>query len=406
MPAIERAPEPRPSPSSTVSAWSSRVCASSTGAPRAGLVERAVAGGAGSGLGPARRCRRQRKAPVRQRIPVPAPVLARSRRPPPNPAAARGRRSARWSACTVAATAVSASESAPPDSATHHRSVCGVVADEARDRRAQLGYSTLSIHRCGSSISVGSGRRLGVGPDGVEALPSRPWPRRRRRTPCPGCTGSSWRRCPAARASAAAAEAVCAAGARRTGAGWWPPTAPRRARRRPSRGRRGPPAGCPAPAAGPAPRAAARTARRAATRRCRPNSVAAQRHPTVPAVADVFGRAGPTICADVSAPSSRSAPRARSTCGRPATGWPGTAPGGSPRAGTPTCRKSAGRHPQLPLDGDHVGVHQQQLTAAVISRVASLLPVPSQRSPCAERVVLAEDARRRRTPAPPRSARR
>ena len=33
MPAIERAPEPRPRPSSTVSAWSSSVCPSSTSAP-------------------------------------------------------------------------------------------------------------------------------------------------------------------------------------------------------------------------------------------------------------------------------------------------------------------------------------------------------------------------------------
>ena len=33
IPAIDRAPEPRPSPINTVSAWSSKVCPSSTGAP-------------------------------------------------------------------------------------------------------------------------------------------------------------------------------------------------------------------------------------------------------------------------------------------------------------------------------------------------------------------------------------
>ena len=57
MPAIERGPEPRPSPSSTVSAWSSRVCPSSTCAPsgRGGRGQRGVAGGAGGGLGAAGR---------------------------------------------------------------------------------------------------------------------------------------------------------------------------------------------------------------------------------------------------------------------------------------------------------------------------------------------------------------
>ena len=53
MPAIERAPDPRPNPSSTVSAWSSSVCANNTGASVARGVERQVAGRARGGLGTA-----------------------------------------------------------------------------------------------------------------------------------------------------------------------------------------------------------------------------------------------------------------------------------------------------------------------------------------------------------------
>ena len=123
IPAIDRAPEPRPSPSSTVSAWSSSVWATSTGAPSRAAVQRGVAGGPRRGLRAARRSRPRPKAPARQRIPVQA--LGPVRWPPRRPSrlAGRGRRSTPWWVATAAATAVSARESAPPDSATHHRLV-------------------------------------------------------------------------------------------------------------------------------------------------------------------------------------------------------------------------------------------------------------------------------------------
>ncbi len=43
MPATERGPEPRPSPSRTVSAWSSRVCPSSTSEGSSGSDRRNAA---------------------------------------------------------------------------------------------------------------------------------------------------------------------------------------------------------------------------------------------------------------------------------------------------------------------------------------------------------------------------
>ena len=76
---------------------------------------------------------------------------------------------------TVAATAVSASESGPPDSATHQRSsAVDVAAAERRHRGLQRAQSTRSIHRCGSSISVGSGSVSG--PDQIGVEPGHPDP--------------------------------------------------------------------------------------------------------------------------------------------------------------------------------------------------------------------------------------
>jgi len=51
----------------------------------------------------------------------------------------------------------------------------GVVADESCDGRLQRCYSTLSIHRCGPSISVGSGRVSGLDQMALNlAIPTRP----------------------------------------------------------------------------------------------------------------------------------------------------------------------------------------------------------------------------------------
>ena len=100
-----------------------RACApSSTGAsPRAASSAR-VAGGARRGLRAAGACRRRRKALARQHIPTSAPARGRVS------ATARDPACSPWSTISAvvgrsaAATAVSASESGPPDSATHQRS--------------------------------------------------------------------------------------------------------------------------------------------------------------------------------------------------------------------------------------------------------------------------------------------
>ncbi len=121
MPAIDREPEPRPSPSSTVSAWSSRVWASSTGASRRA-----------SSIAPYRAVRAAASGPPA----VPTSTQSTWASTHPNDSACSCAFAAtspesgcsRWSTISAvvglqaAATAVSASESAPPDSATHQRS--------------------------------------------------------------------------------------------------------------------------------------------------------------------------------------------------------------------------------------------------------------------------------------------
>ena len=95
MPAIERGPEPRPRPSSTVSAWSSRVCPSSTSASQAvGRPRRAPRSGPRAPPPPGHRpCRRATRDDLDR---VEARARSRSRRPArparPTRAAGRGRR--------------------------------------------------------------------------------------------------------------------------------------------------------------------------------------------------------------------------------------------------------------------------------------------------------------------------
>ena len=122
IPAIDRAPEPRPSPSSTVSAWSSRVCANSTGPSGAGRFQRRVAGGARGRLRAAVATHlhaEHLRVDTSQLHGLPAGAV---RRTAAEPACSP------WSTISAvvgrscaAATAVSARESGPPDSATHHR---------------------------------------------------------------------------------------------------------------------------------------------------------------------------------------------------------------------------------------------------------------------------------------------
>ena len=309
-------------------------------------------------------CPPRRKEPGRQHIPGPVPARARSRRP----SAESGCRP--WSTIsavvgiTVAAAAVSASESGPPDSATHHRSSPAAWSrGETRDRGAQRGYSTLSIHRCGSSISVGSGRFRRPVQMALKRCHPDPGHHVVDERLAPGVLAQLGVDARAARASVAAAAAACAAGVRRTGGGSSPQTAPRRARRHPSRGRRGPPAACRAPAADRAPRAAARTARPASDRGPQPNSVPAPAPITTLRRSRRYSASLPTTWVTSSPASSVSTASAlRHVVGQPRVG-PELHPVGDLVQAHPQ-PEVRGDHPQLALDGDHVRVHQQQLAAA------------------------------------------
>ena len=85
MPAIERGPEPRPSPSSTVSAWSSRVCPSSTSASEG--ARRWRPGRRSGRCGPRPRARRR----CRRRPGGPRPGRGRARPERGDPRGLRGR---------------------------------------------------------------------------------------------------------------------------------------------------------------------------------------------------------------------------------------------------------------------------------------------------------------------------
>ena len=121
MPASERAPDPRPRPSSTVSAWSSRVWPSRTGLSACGRAgaERGLAGAAGGGLDPTGPATSTgAPAPDARARPAVATVPPRVR---PTPPGAGGRRPTAPHVVrprTAAAARVRASESAPPEQPT------------------------------------------------------------------------------------------------------------------------------------------------------------------------------------------------------------------------------------------------------------------------------------------------
>ena len=111
--------------------------------------------------------------------------------------------------------------------------------------------------------------------------------------------------------------------------------------------------------------AAARTARRAATRGCRSNSVGRHRRSSCRGVPCTNSASRPTTCGDVVAASSVSTASAlRHVVGQPRVRAELHPVGDLVQAHPQP--EVGGRHPQLTLDGDHVGIHQQQLTAAVL----------------------------------------
>ena len=193
MPASARAPEPRARPSSTCSAWSSRVWPSSTApAPsrRRGGLEGGEPGGPGGLLGPARPAAAGRAG--RDDPDDPDPVGAQVERGPGDAGgdvarcggASRGRRTpretrSRSGPATATAAASRARESAPPLTPTT-TGAAGVVADrgphrepDVADRARRVGAAgplprrraaqawTRATHAAGSRSSAALGRVSG-----------------------------------------------------------------------------------------------------------------------------------------------------------------------------------------------------------------------------------------------------
>ena len=189
IPASDRAPDPRARPSRTVSAWSSRVWASSTtSAPSlvGHVAQCVVPGGPGGSLGPALVADLDGATRARVRAPETCTARPRSRhvaglrlqpvvddhRPGPQSQLRRlesGRRR-------------SASESAPPEHATSTVVACGRSASAVRAPppgpwrppgaacRGLLSRGLWLTQASGSAISFLVGSVLRAGPDRVEAV--------------------------------------------------------------------------------------------------------------------------------------------------------------------------------------------------------------------------------------------
>ena len=205
MPASDRVPDPRARPSSTVSAWSSRVWPTSTvAAPSraADPVKRAVTSSAGSRLGPAvmRRHVDRDTSTGSSPSPVSSTATSTAREAEPGcspwstvtPPTRRPSRGASKAAAAARANGVSAATAGDQYQATTHRARTSDVTNRTPDGgNCRCGARRSTATACVSRLSPAAGSPTPASPTGCATPASSTAPAWRSRPWSAGCSATS-----------------------------------------------------------------------------------------------------------------------------------------------------------------------------------------------------------------------